>query len=157
MWAHVHSQSNPWGAWTLAPTGAAVRAARVPFVAGVSLAALLLAHHGIAADKPDARAQPVDIAITTVSIVDVERGRVLPPRTVLVTNGRIVGIEADANLPLPATAQRGPVPRRDRDRGPEPPRRPHVRTDLAQGRERLPCRLATGAAVEVTKRLKPLV
>lgn len=102
----MHSQSNPWGAWTLAPTGAAVRAARVPFVAGVSLAALLLAHHGIAADKPDARAQPVDIAITTVSIVDVERGRVLPPRTVLVTNGRIVGIEADANLPLPATAQR---------------------------------------------------
>lgn len=61
---------------------------------------------GIAADQPDARAQPVDIAITTVSIVDVERGRVLPPRTVLVTNGRIVGIEADANLPLPATAQR---------------------------------------------------
>ena len=70
----MHSQSNPWGAWTLAPTGAAVRAVRVPFVAVVSLAALLLAHHGIAADKPDARDPPLELAITTVSIIDDRQG-----------------------------------------------------------------------------------
>lgn len=102
----MHSQSIPPGAGTLAPSSAGVRAPRVPFVAGAALAALLLAHHGEAAAAPDAGGPPVELAITTVSIVDVEHGSVQSPRTVLVANGRIVGIVADDEVELPASARR---------------------------------------------------
>jgi imidazolonepropionase-like amidohydrolase len=46
------------------------------------------------------------IAITDVTIIDVEHGRSIAPRTVLVDNGRIVSIEAPRNAHIPANAQR---------------------------------------------------
>src|SRR4051812_35185246 len=39
------------------------------------------------------------LAITNVSIVDVEHGRLVGPRTVLIENGRIVTIDAPSNVP----------------------------------------------------------
>jgi len=46
------------------------------------------------------------IAITDVMIVDVEQGRVVGPRTVLVDAGRIASIEVPRNAVIPETARR---------------------------------------------------
>ena len=46
------------------------------------------------------------IAITDVSIVDVEHGRSLAPRTVLIETGRITAIVAPADARIPAQAER---------------------------------------------------
>jgi len=89
-----------------ARTGADACAIGSAAIGGMTLAALLLAHPGTVAADASAAAAPIERAITTVSIVDVERGRVLPPRTVLVAKGRIVGIVADDEVELPASVQR---------------------------------------------------
>jgi len=52
-----------------------------------------------------ARERPV-VAITDVSVVDVEQGRAVGPRTVLVVDGRIVAIGAQTEVHVPADAQR---------------------------------------------------
>lgn len=72
----------------------------------MALGALLLAHPGTVTADVSATHSPIELAITTVSIIDVERGRALPPRTVLVAKGRIVGIEGDGEVELPASVQR---------------------------------------------------
>jgi imidazolonepropionase-like amidohydrolase len=46
------------------------------------------------------------IAITGVTVIDVERGRSMGPRTVLVEDGRIVAIVAPRDAHIPASAQR---------------------------------------------------
>ena len=46
------------------------------------------------------------VAITGVTVVDVERGRSIGPRTVLVDDGRIVAIVAPRDAHIPASAQR---------------------------------------------------
>lgn len=46
------------------------------------------------------------LAITDVSVVDVDRGRTLPPRTVLVDEGRIVAIDLPGEARIPAGARR---------------------------------------------------
>src|SRR5689334_10488475 len=46
------------------------------------------------------------IAITDVSIVDVEHGRVVGPRTVLIADGRIASIDAASKIEVPADAER---------------------------------------------------
>jgi len=59
---------------------------------------------------PAAQASPLPerpaIAITDVTIIDVEHGRLIGPRTVLVDGGRIVAIVAPRDARIPATAQR---------------------------------------------------
>jgi imidazolonepropionase-like amidohydrolase len=47
-----------------------------------------------------------DVAITDVSIVDVERGRTIGPRTVLVAGGRIAAIDAPDRIRIPSGAER---------------------------------------------------
>jgi len=51
-----------------------------------------------AADRPP-------IAITDVAVVDVEAGRIVAPRTVLVADGRIVAVDAPSNVAVPDDAQ----------------------------------------------------
>ncbi|MFZ0870846.1 MAG: hypothetical protein WAM90_08970, partial [Rhodanobacter sp.] len=46
------------------------------------------------------------IAITGVTVIDVERGRSMGPRTVIVEDGRIVAIVAPRDAHIPASAQR---------------------------------------------------
>jgi imidazolonepropionase-like amidohydrolase len=46
------------------------------------------------------------IAITNVTIIDVEHGRSIAPRTVLIDNGRIVSIEVPRTAHIPTNAQR---------------------------------------------------
>jgi len=46
------------------------------------------------------------IAITDVSIVDVEHGRVVGPRTVLIADGRIAAIDAPSKIEAPPDAER---------------------------------------------------
>lgn len=46
------------------------------------------------------------VAITEVTVIDVERGRSIGPRTVLVDEGRIVAIVAPRDAHIPANAQR---------------------------------------------------
>jgi imidazolonepropionase-like amidohydrolase len=48
-------------------------------------------------------AEPPNLAIENVAIVDVERGRVTAPQTVTVSNGRIVAIGTEAAIPDNAT------------------------------------------------------
>lgn len=59
--------------------------------------------------SPKAAATPLrdrqDIAITNVTVVDVERERLIGPRTVLVRDGRIASIVAPRDAQLPSTAQ----------------------------------------------------
>jgi imidazolonepropionase-like amidohydrolase len=73
-------------------TGLSMRAAR-------SLAtALLFASGATAGERPA-------VAITDVSIVDVEHGRLVGPRTVLIADGRIATIDAPANVAVPEGAE----------------------------------------------------
>jgi imidazolonepropionase-like amidohydrolase len=46
------------------------------------------------------------VAITGVTVIDVERGRSIGPRTVLIDDGRIVAIVAPGDAHIPASAQR---------------------------------------------------
>jgi imidazolonepropionase-like amidohydrolase len=57
---------------------------------------------------PQARALPARqlLAITDVTVIDVERERSIGPRTVLVDAGRIVAIDAPRAADIPANAQR---------------------------------------------------
>jgi len=66
--------------------------------------AVLLAWAFVSQAAP-ARPRP-SIAITDVTIVDVEQGRLLGPRTVLVDDGRIVAIRMPRDAAIPASAQR---------------------------------------------------
>ena len=52
-----------------------------------------------AADRPS-------VAITDVAIVDVDAGRIVAPRTVLVADGRIVAIDVPSKVAVPADAER---------------------------------------------------
>ena len=72
-------------------------------------AALLLASPAAAgADRPR-------IAISDVSVVDVEHGSLAAPRTVLIADGRIVAVDAPSKVAVPANAVRvdGQYPARD--------------------------------------------
>jgi hypothetical protein len=50
----------------------------------------------VATQAPDA-----DIAIARVAVVDVERGRVIPDQTVLVSSGRVIAVEASGRTRVP--------------------------------------------------------
>ena len=58
-----------------------------------------MAHAAPALERPP-------VAITGVSIVDVEQGRTTGPRTVLIADGRIAAIDAPSDARIPAGAQR---------------------------------------------------
>lgn len=64
----------------------------------------LLASTSISQAAPAHPRQP--IAITDVTIVDVEQGRLLGPRTVLIEDGNIVAIPMPRDAIIPASAQR---------------------------------------------------
>ena len=71
----------------------------------VALCLLAFPHKSPAAQTralPDQQA----IAITDVTVIDVERGRSIGPRTVLIDNGRIVAITAPYAAAIPAGARR---------------------------------------------------
>lgn len=68
------------------------------------LGLVLLVWTAISPAAPAHPRQP--IAITDVTIVDVENGRLLGPRTVLIDDGRIVAIRAPRDADISASAQR---------------------------------------------------
>ena len=74
------------------------------------LIVILAAAAVVVAIAIDAHAAPAvrrpDIAITDVSIVDVEHARMITPRTVVVSEGRIVAIDTPAKAHVPRGAQR---------------------------------------------------
>jgi imidazolonepropionase-like amidohydrolase len=75
-------------------------------LAGFAIATLLCAHAGASTGDPAVTTTPTELAITSVSVVDVEQGRLLAHRTVLIAKGRIVGIEPATGVVLPATTRR---------------------------------------------------
>ena len=70
------------------------------------LAAAMLAWLCVVTCAIAAQAPRPDIAITDVSIVDVEHGRTTPARTVIVADGRIATIAAPSEARIPDGAQR---------------------------------------------------
>ena len=62
-------------------------------------AVLLACGAALAAERPP-------VAITDVSIVDVEHGSLVGPRTVLIADGRIVAVDAPAKVAVPKNAER---------------------------------------------------
>jgi imidazolonepropionase-like amidohydrolase len=78
-----------------------IRENRVAWLPWVLLAACVWTS-GHAASAPE---QPV-VAITGVSIVDVEQGRTISPRTVLIADGRIAAIGKPSDVRIPPDAQR---------------------------------------------------
>lgn len=69
------------------------------------LPGLRLAWCGAALAAPETTPARIDVAITDVSIVDIERGEIIAPRTILVANGRIVAIAAGPVPGLPTQAR----------------------------------------------------
>ncbi|MFA6986788.1 MAG: amidohydrolase family protein [Arenimonas sp.] len=67
-----------------------------------AVAPLAISADALAGRLPERQA----IAITDVTVVDVEGGRSLARKTVLIAGGRIVAIDASANASIPAGAQR---------------------------------------------------
>ncbi len=59
----------------------------------------------VAADAAVEAARPT-VAITDVTVVDVEQGRTIGPRTVLIQDGRVVAIDAPTESHIPDGAQR---------------------------------------------------
>ena len=68
-----------------------------------ALTVLLLLAAASCATTP--RPQPADLAVTHVGVVDVEDGRVLPDRTVLVRGNRIVAMAPASDVAVPAAAR----------------------------------------------------
>jgi imidazolonepropionase-like amidohydrolase len=66
----------------------------------------LFATAGLMAAALAAAAERPPVAITGVSIVDVERGRLIGPRTVLIADGRIAAIDASSKVVIPEGAER---------------------------------------------------
>ena len=62
--------------------------------------------HPVAAQEPRADSQQSVIAIEGVAIVDVQRGEIVTPRTVLVADGRIAAIAEPETVSIPPTAVR---------------------------------------------------
>lgn len=73
---------------------------------GFAIRFLALAMASCTAAQAGVPPRPGAVAITDVAIVDVERGRTLGPRTVLVEGGRIVAISASPDADVPAAAAR---------------------------------------------------
>lgn len=79
-----------------------------PIIVGVLLACVLssLAFPRAAVAKPTHDAERADVAITDVTVVDVEKQRSLRARTVLIEDGRIVAVVASRDAKIPANTQR---------------------------------------------------
>lgn len=75
---------------------------RVRMIPGLLVALLFAGHAALAALSSQ---QPV-IAITDVTVIDVEHDRSIDARTVLLESGRIVALTASADAQIPANAQR---------------------------------------------------
>lgn len=78
---------------------AVVKSSALSAALAVAVAAASSAHAAPANPRPD-------VAITDVSVVDVEHGRLIAPRTVVVSDGRIAAIGASSEVGVPAGAQR---------------------------------------------------
>lgn len=75
---------------------------RTRFSSGAACLAAVLALACTAAAAAERRA----IAITGVSVVDVEHGRIVAPQTVLIADGRIVAVDAPSKVAIPEGAER---------------------------------------------------
>ena len=92
----IATRCDTWSVWHTSRRGTALIRA-VTLLAGVLLA--------IAAHAADPTPRP-DIAITDVSVIDVEGGRASAARTVIVSEGRILAIDAPSKAQIPPGAQR---------------------------------------------------
>src|SRR5262249_54825915 len=73
-------------------------------VCALALACGVMGWCGSVAARPDEPAKPAVIAITHVTVIDVERGMPSPDRTVVITGERITAVQ-DGSAPVPDGAK----------------------------------------------------